>query len=522
MFDYEFIKWKTRINTKTLSILFTAVYILGLIPMLVLGFYDWPSADDFSMALQARQHFVQYGGFFGTVWASLVKSYYVYTHYEGYFFSIILTCISPSVFGEGLYFLTPFFVIGMLTFGVCYFFDALFVRAWKLDKHLSNAVCMLTLIMMTQCINGEGVRAEAFYWYSGAVNYTFTFGMAFFWLGLLFRIIYDENNASKTRKKVWACIWGFLLGGANYLTALELAILSVLILFILFMIKRGFFKAESDADRIGAYKMLWLPTLFNLVGFAFACFAPGIAFRSAETQHNSAVKAVLISLYTTFDMMINDMMRWEVIVCLLIIAVISWKMADGLEHRLKHPVMFGLFAYLFVSSNVTPPLYAVANIGAGRLKALAWMEFAAMISLTVFYFVAWMRQTLYSAEAGKISGDDGDKEHFSVNASMMLVMLIAFIFIGSGLCVVPEPQYYSVTSALSDLVSGDAATYRAENRERLEFLQDESLSDVGIYEHTVRPEMLFYQDVTPDVQEWINQATATYYNKSTVTLVPRN
>ncbi len=91
MFSYKTPGLHIKLNTRKLSILFTAAYVLSLIPMLVLGFYDFPSADDFSMALEARQYFAANGGFFGTLIASLQKSWLVYSHYEGYFFSIILT-----------------------------------------------------------------------------------------------------------------------------------------------------------------------------------------------------------------------------------------------------------------------------------------------------------------------------------------------------------------------------------------------------------------------------------------------
>ena len=109
MFSYQTPKLTVNLNIKKLSIFFTAVYVLGIIPMLVLGFYDFPSADDFSMALETRQYFVQNGSIPGTILASLQKSWVVYSQYEGYFFSIILTCICPSVFGEGFYFIPPCF-----------------------------------------------------------------------------------------------------------------------------------------------------------------------------------------------------------------------------------------------------------------------------------------------------------------------------------------------------------------------------------------------------------------------------
>ncbi len=541
-----------------LAVFFTAVYVLSLIPMLALSFYDFPSADDFSMALQPHLYFVETGNFFGTVIESLKKSWIVYSQYEGYFFSIILTCICPGVFGEGWYFLTPFIILGMLTFGVFYFFDALFVRMWKLDRDMSVTACMVTLILMVQCLPQGVMRAEAFYWYSGAINYTFTFGMAFFWLGLLIRSVYDEDAKARKRKVLWASFWGFWMGGANYMTALELAICSVLILFIFIMIKRGVFKfvvagteapdsareKERYESKRKSFGLIWIPAVTNLVGFACSCLTPGNLVRSAETGHIGPVKSILLSIHSTFDMMTNDMLRWETLVALVLLAAVFWKMSESLKVRLQHPFMFALFAFLLVSSNVVPPFFAVANIGAGRLRALAWMEYVLMLVLVVFYLTAWARQRLEDvylrAEAKRtqavrmddVAGTEELKNHdtamlnkniagYGIGTSMVIAVCIAFIFFGSAIMTIPNMRYYCATSALSDLLDGSAATYKAENAERLRILNDDSVKDAALMEYSVHPELLFYEDVTPDKDEWINGATAKYYFKDSVVLKSR-
>jgi hypothetical protein len=624
MFSYNTPKWKYRISYRHLAVFFSCVYVLSLIPMLVLAFYDFPSADDFSMALQPHLYFVETGNFFGTIVESLKKSWLVYSQYEGYFFSIILTCICPSIFGEFWYFLTPFLILGMLTFGVLYFFDALFVRVFGLDKDLSTAAGMVTLILMIQCMPQGSIRTEAFYWYAGAINYSFTFGMAFFWLGLLMRSVYDDSEKSRRRKLIWATFWGFWMGGANYMTALELAICSVLILFILFMVKQGIFRFDAGSElnnvataasggntagQIGktvkqagntakqagnvakqagniakqagntakqagntveqagnttklvgnsggtgnsaksgmteeiepatgkrkSFNMIWIPTLVNLIGFACSCFTPGNLVRSAETEHIGAVKAVLLSIHSTFDMMADDMARWELVAALVLLVPVFWEMARSLRHKLEHPLMFTLFAFLLVSSNVVPPFFAVANIGAGRLKALAWMEFVVMLVLDVFYLTAWARQQLMSESAASwnisnqtvgvgidnVSSKNASGRKFKSTSSMLIAASLAFLMFGSAIMAYPNMQYYCCTSALTDLVDGSAATYRAENAERLRILKDNSIKDAVLTEYSVHPELLFYIDVTDDTNEWINTATATYYYKDSVVLKKR-
>ncbi|MBO5622888.1 MAG: hypothetical protein J5959_14820, partial [Butyrivibrio sp.] len=517
MFSYELPKWKYQFNKKHLSILFTAIYVLLTIPMLILGFYDFPSADDFSMALETHQAYVQTGSVLTAIVASLQKAWLVYSQYEGYFFSIILTNVCPSAFSEGLYFLTPFIILGMLTFGVLYFFNALFVRMWKLDKDFTNVVTMSVLILMVHSLPKNGPRVEAFYWYSGAINYTFTFGMAFFWLGLLLRAVYDEDIKARKRKLIWACFWGFWMGGSNYLTALELAIISVLILFICFMVKREVFKLSGGTDK-NAFVRVWIPAVFNLIGFACSCFTPGNLVRSAETEHVGAVKSVFLSIYSTFDMMINDMSRWELWVALVMLVPVFWTMAGSLKARFQHPFMFVLFSFLLVSSNMVPPFFAVGNIGAGRLKALGWMEYVVMVVLTLFYLTAWARQHL---EEKNNSDVESSNMMLSKAASFVIAVSLGFVVFGSALSVIPDHDYYSGTSALFAIADGSAATYKAENDERLKTLRNYSIKDAELLEYSVHPDMLFYWDVTPDKSEWINTATAKYYDKDSVILINR-
>ena len=540
MFEYKLPFLKKEITVKQLSIFFTVAYILSVIPMLIMGFYAFPSADDFSMAFEPHQYFVATGNVFGTIGAAFAKTLKIWLGYEGYFFSALLTCLSPAVYGEGFYALTPFLMLGMMTFGVCYFFRALFVKVFKADKHLANTVSMMTLIMMTQFIKESSTMNEAFYWYSGAINYTFTFGMAFFWFGLLIRCVYDEDAKKRRRMFIWACIWGFCLGGANYMTALELAMCSFFLIVIILLAGKKIVTLYNADDRMTrSLKLLAVPAALNIIGFGFSCFAPGIKFRQAEiTDSYPPVKAVLISLYSTFNVIIDGMMRWETVVFLLILAIVFWKMGAGIKYRFRHPFVFTVFAYGMVSSNQTPVYFATANLDSGRIRALTWMEFVFFAVLTVFYVTVWLRQ--YLEENKGFKSEDKESAYSNMSSSLIAALLLIFVF-GSGLCIMADQEryYYTSTACIRDLVTGEAAGYREENMERLRLLKDPSVEPVIVKEHEYDPKVLVYLDVDhyeptpvelrdpddPDADgiSWINGVTAEYYGhkKLNVELIER-
>lgn len=510
MFSYNIKRLSRQINTKRLSVVMTVLYAISVLPLLVLGHFNWMSADDMSMAYRAHEYYINGGNVIGLLGYILRVTYDEYMTWVGYFFSATLSSLSPGIFNERLYFLVVYEIIFILTLGVCYFYNALFVHVFKADKHLTNTAAMLTLILIIQSMPKGMPRVEAFYWHSGAINYMFMLGLGLFWIGLLLRSVYDLSSKRKG-KLIWACILGFLLGGANYMTALELAIISVLVLIILLLGKISFIKFEtSDIEQKKYIYLLWIPACLNLLGFVVSCLAPGNRARGAQVEGFGAVKSILISIYDVFDICINQYSRWEVAVILLMLAIIFWKLSENLEHRFEHPFIFLLFALGMSASNVVPPLFATGNIEAGRIMSIFWAEYVVMIVLTVFYITAWIRQSIETDKAQELS--------MTVESSSLVFSLVLVLSVGSLLCIKADPHYYSATSAIADIISGDAGTYKGESLERLEILEDESVTDAVLPEYTVKPEMLFFSDVEEDKDFWINQVVARYYHKNSVIL----
>ncbi|MBO4456810.1 MAG: hypothetical protein J5802_03755 [Butyrivibrio sp.] len=515
MFEYKLPILKKEITAKRLSIFFTVAYILCVIPMLIMAFYDFPSADDFSMPNWPHRCFAETGNVFLTVVQAFAKVGYIYQVDEGYFFSALLTTLSPAAYGEQFYFLGPVFVLGMLTFGVCYFYNALFVKVFKADKHLTNTTAMITLIMLTQFIKDSDVRVEAIYWYSGAINYTFTFGMAFFWLGLLIRCVYDEDEKKRRRMFIWACIWGVCMGGANFMTALEIAICSILLIVIIILSKKGIITLYGADDRMKkSFNLLIYPAVLDLIGFGILLIAPGNWVRSDQTTaHLGPVASVLRSLYSTFDVIINKMMRWESLLFFLLFVPIFWKMGKNIKYRFRHPFVFTVFAYAMISSNFTPLYFGTGDFESGRVRALAWMEFVILAALNIFYVTVWIRQ--YLEENKGLKSDDAEERFSNASSAFIMTLLLLFAY-GSILCVKPDYHYYSTTSCLYDLATGTAAGYKAENDERLKILHDPSVKTAVLQEHAYKPQILFHSDISAD--DWAYHFTCDYYNKDEIVM----
>lgn len=482
-----------KLNVKHISRALIVFYILCIIPMVIIGFYNFPSADDFSMALETHQKFAQTGNVFAALGHGVYMGYWYYMNWTGYFFSAALTAMCPAVFSEGLYSLTTVLMLGSLTLGVFFFYDACLTRKLGMPAEYARILAVLTLLPMIESMPKEGARNEAFYWYSGSINYCFMFGLGLVFIGLMLRISMKKS----TSLLIGTSVLGFLLGGANYMTALSLAVMSVT--FVVFdILLRGKEKAKERS-------FIWIPALFNVAGLIVSMVAPGNKVRGEMLSSMNPVVAVIRSVYHVFDLCINQWLHWEVLIFLAMVSVVCFAGSGLVKLRLRYPVLFSAFCFLMVAVNIVPPLYAIGSFEAGRMVSIIWMQFVLMMTLIVMYVSIWLGQHL--TDINREQRFDG------------LVPLMAVLIIGMLLSIYVDKEYVASSSALSDLISNNAAVYASENRRRLELLKAEGDSPVDLSEHSVRPSLLFFSDVTEDPGDWINKAVAEYYEKTSVRLV---
>lgn len=511
---------------KRMYYLLLAMYAGSILPLVWIGFYNWPSADDYSMAFEVHEAFTQTGSVFVALSEGIRMAYHYYMNWTGYYFSDFVTAMAPSVFGESCYVVVTLLVLSVFTFSMLYFFHALFTKMYGVQWHLAGAIAFLVMLLIVQCMPAEGgTRTEAFYWWAGACNYMLMWSLGVLWCGLLISCKCDTG-----KKRRWeylcACVLGFLLGGANYMTGLTLAIISVVVIFT--RVTDGTVpRSPQNGDRgdsppvtLGVPVPLSyfpaLPCLLNLAGFAAACLAPGNRVRGAFGEGFPAVKSVLVSLYYTLSYCMSEWTTWVVICILLLLALLLWMAAGEAVTHFRHPVIACVLAYGLISANMTPILFTRGDIGAGRMQSIEWAQYILLLVLAIAYCMGYAAQVIRRRHVLRLDAD----EEAAIRREKLLrhaaVLLALFIVFGSALCVAVNPHYYTSTSAVTDLMNGSAELYRTESRERLQILNDASVQDAVLPEYSVKPELLYFSDVFRDETEWVNTATATYYHKNTV------
>lgn len=489
-------------DIRRLSHLLIVIYVLSLIPVLVIGKYDYPSADDFSMGLGTRLVYEATGSLFAVAGKILSETVRYYRTWIGYFTSCLFTTVSPATFGEDWYALTPAVILLALHIGVVVFFYALMEKALGMNRYVRRCMTVLALFLMVQRMPEGSLRVEAFYWYSGAGNYTLTFSAGLLYLAFYVLSVCGVRSKNRSLFLVLACIMGFLAGGGNYLSALSFAVVSVL--FAVYLVKR----------KIGRL----LPAAFYLCGFAVSCLSPGNRIRGGEAEGYGALKSILLSLYYTLSYPLNQWMNWAVLLILALAGVIFWmgfaekagNGAQAVQLGFTAPFPAAVLAYGIVSCVVTPALYAQGNMDAGRIQSTFWLHAVLVLLLLEWYLVGGLYRR-FSKEQNASAASC-----LRNGAGGFVRAILLFFIVFSLLAVKGNPDFYTGTSAVSELLDGSAAQYGRENEERLRILKNSREQDAVLPRYTVQPNLLYFEDVSEDPDDWINQKMSEYYGKNSI------
>lgn len=512
-------------DLRRLSYLLIVIYALSLIPVLVIGKYDYPSADDFSMGLGTRLVYEATGSLLAVAGKILSETVRYYRTWIGYFTSCLFTTVSPATFGEAWYALTPAVILLALHVGVAVFFYALMEKALGMNRYARRCMTVLALFLMVQRMPEGSLRVEAFYWYSGAGNYTLTFSAGLLYLAFYVLSVCGVRSKKRSLFLVLACIMGFLAGGGNYLSALSFAVVSVL--FAVYLVKMKTRQGEnSRTGRLCVIGSL-LPAAFYLCGFAVSCLSPGNRIRGGEAEGYGALKSILLSLYYTLSYPLNQWMNWAVLLILALAGVIFWmgfaekagSGAQAVQLGFTAPFPAAVLAYGIVSCVVTPALYAQGNMDAGRIQSTFWLHAVLVLLLLEWYLVGGLYRRFskeQNASAVSCLQNASAASCLRNGAGGFVRAILLFFIVFSLLAVKGNPDFYTGTSAVSELLDGSAAQYGRENEERLRILKNPREQDAVLPRYTVQPNLLYFEDVSEDPDDWINQKMSEYYGKNSI------
>ncbi len=470
-----------------------AVCLLILAPLLIIGIYSRPSADDFDYAYLTHQAVENNKGVFGILWAAWKTNLSFYNDWQGLYTSAFILALQPAIFGEKLYALTPFIVMGC-----AYLFLLLSVhllnKAYIKKSFFYSAT--LALVLLTLLMLWLPSATEGLYWFNGAMNYM-PWAFTNLFNVCLFLYIKDKPPTKKViTAVVLSTLLSFLTSGGNHVTAFG-NILQLLFLSVFFVRKKNWY--------------LLFPVAFACIGFLIMYLAPGTTVRAEaigeEATFLETVGAVLLKMQSSVSGWVN--MQWLISLAVVtpVCVEIARKNKGKFSWRLSFCVL--MLSVIILCGMFAVPYYAMKHFGAPRIANVIWITFTFLCWLNYALLIGVLIQKNVLSLEG-VCLRKANVLPYAVTALVCVGLLCSTVTLGST-------QSNTLLTA-TELMDGTAKAYCQEMDARFALYHDETLSEVGV-KPVETESILFLGDFGYDPNVWPNTSIGRYYGKP-IYLVP--
>ena len=416
--------------------------------------------------------------------------------------------MQPGLFGERFYGMTTFISVGLFVGAAICLTYVIGSRYIKGNRYHWISVCILYVFTSVQCMPDGN---EGLYWHAGGANYTWGYAFLLF-LTACVLFLYKEGSKKKWLQMALACILAVLVGGGNYITALQGCIWLVL-LDIVMLYNDTHVKKDSYGKILKKNASVIIPTLTIIIAFLASVLAPGNQVRMGMSKGMEPAEAVLESFRYTLTMPLEDWLHWPVWILLAMSVPFMWNIIKTQSFTFPCPGIVILLGYCLTAAGFTPSLYAQGMVQAGRLQDTVYYILILMLYVSVFYVTGWLYHKKKKQQRQKNSVQE--KQELSVLAKECILVLFLVWGVGSVFHMTYSTELYVGTDAAYAIVSGQAESYRQENEKRVELLESTE-ENVILPKFTNAPELLQFEDISPNPGEWLNTAMAEYYGKESV------
>ncbi len=486
-------KQKKRIRS-LIGFLLLAMLAVAIIPLVWVGVYAHPSVDDYTYGYLVHCNWNSSHSLFKVISAAAMHVKECYFSWQGTFSSVFLMSLTPAAFAEGsAYVLTPVLMIGAIVISVFSLFYVLLIKLLKADFAVWLSTSSVTVFLMLETIYSP---VNGMYWYNGSVHYVFMHSMMIIMVAMAMFIAGVEAGAVTGKRMLFPAVIGsvtaILSAGSNYSTALLGFVLIIFIAAVSVIIRKKFSRNVIIA---GIY----------FVAFLLSMLAPGNAIRGESFDGMSPFGAVMESFRVAFSLFGNA--NWiQILFVVICIAPGLSEAVKNVSFKFKFPVLFSLISFSLVACMNAPLLYAMGGAGVPRQVNILKMFFQLMLVINVLYWIGWISNL--------------KKAKISLNASWAWILCSAIFVVGTFTHFKLDPLVlndYSSYAAYITLRTGEAQAFDKEYRERIEVIK-KSGDNVEVDEYTVKPYLLFVDDITSDPDNWKNVTYGVWWDKQSIAI----
>lgn len=466
--------------------------VVIVLPLLWISFYNFPFSDDLTLGSKAHEVFASGGNIFQIIGAGVGRAYEMYFTWQGSYGTCFFCAINPSIIGENYYFIGTFVIL--LSFVLC---ELLFLgKIFELFLFEKNEIRIIrTLIVIMQLLFVPGI-VESFYWFSGAVYYTFFFGIFMLLISLMIDRSRDvkELNVRTVSRNIMLVFLVVLMGGGNYPVGLMLSLMALVYIFYsIIKLSRG-----------SVFQILL--SLLYLVCFATNVLSPGNQVRQTLAEKMGVFESIFHSFRYAY-VYGSSWVHIYIIVGFLFLTPFIWKGLKRSQFRFPLPGVILILSICMFSAYFTPTLYATSSPGPRRLICIIYYLFYILLLINYSYILGWMQKKNF-----KILNHFNNKPMMIRNLFYVVCAVIFLLSLG-----ITGIKNTNPVKAFIEIKSGQAEAFRQENLDRLKQLKDPENNVVILEDFIAKPSTIFLTDLE-DVNNYMNKALADYYHKKEVIL----
>lgn len=485
-------------NNRKLSKVALIVFAVISLPVIILSFYNIPSADDYTFS-QMVKGYVSENGYhiWGIIKCGIQNSIDHYFNWQGRYSESFFASFMPDIFGY--YWVWAIFLYFFFFGGVVFLFCTI-IQHFVGKEHMGTGVC-IGLLVGTSIAQNVPFPVEAFYWFDGSVAYMFHHSIYIWMCGLAVKYFFAETRKASVKYLILLCILTILVAGGNNVTS-----------FISIMTYCVF---GGIAILIRKKAGILLPFTLSICGFMVSYLSPGTAIRGGDSSNWSPVFITIKNCFVWTGK--QYLFKWitpGLIVMLIFLTPLLlnllMKMIEKYSFKFPFPLLLLIGDVCFLAAMSCPSFYVLGEPGPGRLRNIIFVNYIIIVVLTYSYLLGWLLIKDKNRQMMKIMQlYQRVPQKFNIIAAV-----ITFVFLCTG-----DFQQYGISmEAVKELVSGEAAQYYEEGMERKEKYMDPSLLEVEVEPYSIKPYLLFFDDITDDPENWKNVALRMFYGKKSVKL----
>lgn len=473
--------------TKLVSYISLCLFIATLIPLLTLGWYNHPTGDDYDYGVETKHEWESSHNLISVFKAAADGVREQYYGWQGTYSAMFLMYLPPNIFGANAYrFVTPA-ILSLLIAGLFFLTHRLLCGLLKASRREWIAIASLLSFL---CIQSTPFASESYYWYNGSMYYTGYLGISLLFLGILCIL----PNQPRIFPCIISCLLALFLAGGNYVSLLPTMLLSFTCLGLVF------FKKVP-----GKYCLI-APCAFLCIGFLISAMAPGNQVRQNDLWKIPAVTAILKSIRQGFYFLRGWTSLWLLLV-LFILTPIFWNICKRLSFGFPYPFLVIGYGFGILCSTACPTYYTMNSTGPARAAAIMFYAFMLFLFFAYFYFLGFLHRVLGSRNmALETKLRELGWKPFLIALPILFLLTLLF---GN----VPAQNFARASKAL---LSGSAAAYEKQYRERLLILSDPAQRDIVFTPYESPTDLIYVGDFTGDPNNSTNQRIAAYFDKDSI------